>query len=379
MTSTLTRITVDAAALRNAVDNAPGASAGKTTDVKHAVIALEVSGGNMIVQSSSPDRHRLTSIPCEGDLPKVAVHGATFAEIIKSASGEVRIEVRTDPTSGNAKLKIASDGMSFSLATLDVDLLDAPVRPAGSPQVMVNAKTFASMIARAAKAASSDVARPVLTVMHVSAANGSLRVSTTDSYRVADMSTPCEGDLELDIVPGTADLVAASKGFVGDVTIQVDGTNVFIRSGTSMDVLRQIEGTYPEIDKILPSAFSTEVTVTDVSAFKRRLERLKPIAEPTSKQVAGGVMVTLTLTADGSTVEASGKEVGTGKGELDVEINGPDIEISFALDYLLNALDQNGGAALTLKFNDALKPLVIDGGTVDSITHQAVVMPKRAN
>jgi DNA polymerase-3 subunit beta len=227
---------------------------------------------------------------------------------------------------------------------------------AGAMRVGLPDGVFDAMLDVAVAAVSTDESRPVLTGVHLEARGDSIRVSATDSYRLArvmlhggdalqgiDMVLPVKGGKYLQAIGSATGIGAVDAA--GEVCAWVD-----LYSDDAVLSLRRIVGQFPNVDQLIPEAsFYTGFGCTD-----GLLNPVRTIAGVASRYAPLELMI-----------EGGALSVGFGSGELIVDpvvasrgIVGEDMLIGANAAYLEAGLRFVGDNA-PLRFISPLRPMLL--------------------
>lgn len=305
----------------------------------------------------------------------VLLPGRLFSQIVArfpdaavdvDATGD-RVEVRC----GRATFRVRSMPVEDFPALPEVD----PDAPSGE----VKSDAFNRLVTQVARAASNDVARPVLTGVHLEAGDGRIVAAATDSYRLAVRELPWGADTEATaLVPARALTEAAKAGHEvgGAVTIVFEEDKASFLLGDRRLTTQLIDGTFPNFRKLLPDGHETSVVV-DRPALVDALQRVAVVA-------LGQANTPVSLTFEDGTVDlaAGNRELGDAAEALPAEIDGPGLSIAFNPTYLLAGLDATGTERIRIELRDGLKPAVLrpqveDDDEGDDLTY--LLMPMRVS
>lgn len=202
--------------------------------------------------------------------------------------------------------------------------------------------------------ASTDAAKAILTGVRV--ADG--HVCATDGHRM--LRWPLQAPTGVAVT-----LPAATMKLIGDqpAVISVEGGHAAICLPGSTIHSRVLDGTYPDVAKLIPATFEARITC-DRHRLTRALERVAVVAE------AHNSVVKLTAT-DGElaiTADADGRN-----GCERLLCDGPDAKWAFNVRYLLDGLRiYRDCDTVTIAGNSPTTPVVLTGASMD-VTY--LVMP----
>jgi DNA polymerase-3 subunit beta len=244
---------------------------------------------------------------------------------------------------------LTASGGSYGLAGQDAaDYPAMPAVEAPSAELALSAGVRACMTA-----ASSDASKALLQGIHL--ANGYMEA--TDGHRLMRYAVDLPDGIDLVLPASTMKLLQDHT-----VTIAHAGGQAVITTDDGITIYsRIIDGTYPDVTKLIPADFKHTITL-DRHRFTRALERVAIIGEVVKLEALGNT-IAITAEADAN----NGKELlaieGTGKGVW-----------AFNVHYLLDGLKAlKGHDAVTLSANTATTPVVLT--PVDDTDRTYLIMP----
>ncbi len=302
----------------------------------------------------------------------VAVPGKEFREIIFSLpAGNVTLDY-VDGT-----LKITTPATTFSVQC--PESTEYPQFPQVTGEVITLEKELFKNIAVVTLfSASSDQARPLLTGILFELSPEKTRIVATDGFRlsVTDYTPKQEQAATRFILPAKA--VGEVCRVVGQLesetivfTVSEALKQVFISfSGIEM-YARVLEGEYPPYERIMPSLFTTEVTVSSEEVLEQ-VKRATIFSRDTSS------IVQLQITPEKLIVTASSSTLGNFSGEIaTAHIKGDGGTIAFKSKYLLDFLQATKDNEIWFGMSDSLKPALFQAKKYPG--YQYVVMPFRVS
>lgn len=226
-----------------------------------------------------------------------------------------------------------------------------------------------------AYAAAVDESRPVLTGIRFQVLGDSLIVVATDGFRLSrkvitdskfkiaePIILPARTIQELARVVGES-----NDGEVEMVTISENNQVIFVCDGVEI-VSRILEGNFPDVDKIIPNQFKTEVTI-DKGELERSLRQAAIFARENSNIVRFQVLGSRFI------VKSQAQQLGENESEIEIEKEGEDGEIAFNYRFVLDFLASVVGERIVLKINDSLSPGVWMEEKNKNLIH--LIMPVR--
>jgi DNA polymerase-3 subunit beta len=287
-----------------------------------------------------------------------------------------------DVFSEGNKVQVTCGSTRFSLLMMPVD--DYPTLPsAPASSGTIAGDVFTHAVAQVSIAADRGDTLPILTGVRVEIEGDRLTLLATDRYRLAMREltwSPEDTDAShVALVPArTLSDTAKALGALGSIEIQLGGgasgdSLIGFEAGQRLTTTRLLDGEYPKVTSIFPSSADTE-SVIETAALIEAVKRVALVAERNTP-------VRLNFSDAQVTIDA-----GTGDGAQATEaveavLTGPDIEIAFNPQFLLDGLGALGTAYSRLSFTVSGRPAVLSGqdevdGVADT-TYRYVLMPVR--
>ena len=339
-------------------------------------VLLEAADGRLTCRATDLDVAAEVSLPVQAEQPgTVLLPARLFSQIVaKCPDAPVELDGTGD------RVEITCGRATFRVRSMPVE--DFPALPevdSDAPRGNVKADSFNRLVTQVARAASTDVARPVLTGVQLDAADGMLTAAATDSYRLAVRKLAWEEQVTASVlVPARALSEAARAGAEagGSVTLVFEEDKASFLLGDRRLTTNLIDGQFPSYEKLLPDGFETAV-VLDRPALVDALQRVAVVA-------LGQANTPVQLTFEDGTVDlqAGNRELGDAAEALPADIEGTGLTIAFNPTYLLAGLDATGTEQIRIELRDGLKPAVLrpqpEGDeAVDDLTY--LLMPMRVN
>jgi DNA polymerase-3 subunit beta len=253
---------------------------------------------------------------------------------------------------------------------------ELPIMPAPIAELPIG--LLASMIGRTIFAISAEESRFTLNGALMELAPGSVTMVSTDGHRLAMMEKQEEiagienpyrallpkkamGEilkLAQDVQPG------ATLRFAGDEN------HLFFQFGDRLLMSRRLTGNFPDFERVLPKDHPNHVTVKR-DEVRGSIERVSQFADERSRairfQVAPGE----------ARIYSSLSETGESEESLPVTYDGPEVEIGFNAQYLLDFLRAVSEEDVRFYFKDAHSAGELRPGPDAGYTYRYVVMPMR--
>ena len=273
-------------------------------------------------------------------------------------------------TAGRSRTRIA--GMSRE------SFPELPQMPAKIAELPV--KVVATMIARTQFAISTEESRFTLSGALLLMTPDALTMVATDGHRLAYVQTKNEsGNVDTNfraLVPKKAmgELVKLADGADGEnakANFSGDDNHLFFEVGDRLLITRKLTGNFPDFERALPKDHNL-IAKLEKDKIRAAIERVAQFADERSRAIR------VQFTNGEVKIFSSSVEMGESEETVDSEYQGPDLEIGFNAQYLLDflrAISQDH-VAFELKDQKSAGELRPSG---DSVTDQYryVVMPMR--
>jgi len=305
----------------------------------------------------------------------VLVLGRLLADISRNLPARP-VDVTTD----GSKVQVTCGSSRFSLLLMPAD--DYPTLPA-SPAISgtIAGDVFTQAVAQVSIAADRGDTLPILTGVRVEIEGDKITLLATDRYRLAMRELTWNPEVSdashVALVPArTLSDTAKALGASGSVEIHLGGAAdglIGFEAGQRRSTTRLLDGEYPKVTSIFPSSAETE-SVIETTALVEAVKRVALVAErntPVRLRFSEGQVVIEAGTGDDAQASEAVEAVTTG----------PEIEIAFNPQFLLDGLGAVGTPYSRLSFTQSSRPAVLSGqaelgGQADT-SYRYVLMPVR--
>jgi DNA polymerase-3 subunit beta len=305
----------------------------------------------------------------------VLVLGRLLADISRNLPNRP-VDVTTD----GSKVQVTCGSSRFSLLLMPAD--DYPTLPA-SPAVSgtIAGDVFTQAVAQVSIAADRGDTLPILTGVRIEIEGDKITLLATDRYRLAMRELTWNPEVSdashVALVPArTLSDTAKALGASGSVEIHLGGAAeglIGFEAGQRRSTTRLLDGEYPKVTSIFPSSAETE-SVIETTALVEAVKRVALVAErntPVRLRFSDGQVVIEAGTGDDAQASEAVEAVTTG----------PEIEIAFNPQFLLDGLGAVGTPYSRLSFTQSSRPAVLSGqaelgGQADT-SYRYVLMPVR--
>ena len=290
---------------------------------------------------------------------RAAVNIELLASISRRLPGDA--EITLEP--GDHSIILRSGRTRVSFRTLPIEDFPAFQDGGYTSEFTIAAPDLLKVLSRTAPFISDDASRYYLSGVHFSIQTRDgirmLRAAATNGMQLAAAYLPAPGDgIPEIIVPRQAvgEIVKLLEGTNGSVALSVSHNKIKLVEGTTTLISKLIDGTFPEIDRVIPRD-NTNVLRVDAAVFLRSLNLVSVMAERTGLRV-----VKLDIEASSLTLSTKDPEAGDAVeviGAGDMEYDGEPMEIAFQPKYLIDVA-RLCGETVEFRFADAQAPFRVD-------------------
>ena len=332
-------------------------------------VFLEAEKNHLLIRSTDLYSGFETKIPAQVKKEgKIIIPAKPLISLLSSLSDEkINIESKDN------NIYITTKNTSTTLKSYSQEDFPKLPKVKNNQKIIFNTdKLFSNLKSVFFAASDSDIKPEITSIFFRSASDKTLKIAATDSFRLAEKSF--EGDFKKTdsfLFPrkSASDFMKIIENFEGEVELSFDEHHLFASHPSFSYFTRIVEGNFPDYDQIMPSAFSTEVTLNK----KELVENLKlagvfsgRLKETKLKAYAGDNILEI-ITTD--------SELGEHNSQLTAQITGENLEISFNQKYLLEGLEPINSDSVILRFSGASRPLLIQNPRDVSYTY--LVMPMK--
>lgn len=313
----------------------------------------------------------------------ITVPGRIFGELVSSFAADKVVALQTK----GASLHVTCAGYEGNLRGIAAE--EFPVIPQVSNQAScsVGPHELQEALGQVSFAAATDDTRPVLAGVLFSFRGSSLTLTAADSFRLAvrqmEVVKPLGQDIDI-IVPlrtvQELSRILSDQEEPIEITVTPNRSQVLFHLSTVDLVSRLIEGTFPNVQQVIPTRSSTRV-ILNTKDFQNASKFASLIARDANNIVRLTISDNHTAERDGATdapgtvTVGANADVGDAKVTVDavVESDSPQLTIAFNGKYLGDVLGVINTGQVSLELNSPSSPGVVRPVGANNYTH--VIMP----
>ncbi len=300
----------------------------------------------------------------------ITVPAKKFLDIVRSLPDDAIISVQQI----EERVQVSSGRSKFTLSSLPATEFPNVEQDDSSDQYVLPQKLLSQLIEATAFAMAQQDVRYYLNGMSLEMIQSMVRTVATDGHRLAMSSRHVDG---LN-VPERRQVIVPRKGILelnrlladDDQPVQVYIGASHLRATTAEFTFttKLVDGKFPDYERVIPRGGDKEV-VGDRQVLKSIFSRAAILANEKYRGVR------MTLTSGSLVVKANNPEQEEAEVAVEVDYDGPDLEVGFNVSYLLDVMNVISGEQVRFVLADANSSALLTDFDDDASAY--VVMPMR--
>lgn len=296
-----------------------------------------------------------------------------LTEYVAAGTGKtIRLEKK------EAQLSVQTDQGEATIKGLPADEFPLIPETENSPLFTLATPLLKEALKKTVGACAQDEARPALSGVLFWKKAGLVRLTATDSYRLAEVQIalpPREGSKTEQetkiIVPQRAvtELVRLLENGDNEISVVVSEAQSLFRAPSFLLVSRLIAGEFPNYIDIIPDKEQTRLKVET-----KELQRAVKVAALFAREV-GNHITLVAHPSGGLTVRAASPQIGENETKLAASVSGEELTVAFNARYLTEALGSINSKMTDIALTGKTSPAVFREEDNSSFLH--LVMPLR--
>ena len=308
---------------------------------------------------------------------KIAVPAQLFSHFVSLLpKGNLKLET------ANSNLKIKHDGRETQIkgfASEDFPIIPGPT---GGLSVSLNSRLFGQGLSQIAGFSTPSSSRPEISGVYFFLEKNQLTMAATDSFRLGEKKLPIENPSSEEcsfILPQKTcrEAISIFGEKEGQLKLEVSPNQVMFESSMEETphpqvqlVSKLIEGEYPNYQEIIPKKFATQITFKKEEA----LEQIK-LASLFGKKT-NEIKLKIDSKSQKVKIFSQNPDVGEYKADIEAQVKGPNLEISFNSKFLADGLSSIKSPEVIFGFNGPEGAAIINPGDSGE-NYLYVVMPMK--
>ena len=332
-----------------------------------AGIYLRADGSMLEIQANNFSTGLITRIPVNTEVPgEVVVSGKRFQEFVRNMPDDTITFHDVDNM-----LAIESGGASVELLTMTASDFPKVKTPDTDHSFKIRTTTLRNLIKRTAFAVAKDDARPIFTGCCFEVKGDTISLVATNTHRLALAKAQLPDSYEdcTFVVPADA---------LRGIMLRIDPNDVenYVTIGYSTRYLtftfdnvfvntRLIEGVFPPYERVIPTSSITYVKA-ETAEFRRAVDFVALMSRETEYNT-----VKFTFGNGNIEISSNSPEIGGAGQNIEAEIDGDDLEISFNVAYIADVLKVVESKQINIALNDKFSPAAFTEPDNDNYTYIA--------
>ncbi len=333
-------------------------------------VLLNCSPNGLELTGTDLELEMIAHIPLEGATPgSTTVPARKLSDIVKALPEGADIDVTLE----ESRCILRSGKSRFTLSTLPAVEYPAMEDADALFSLAVPQRYLKGLLDRTSFAMAQQDVRYYLNGLLLEIEDNTLRTVATDGHRLAlcEMGTehnPPEGVRIIVPRKGVTELTRQLDDVDDLVTLEFGRNHLRVRLDDLTFTTKLIDGKFPDYERVVPLD-NRNVVTADRGRLREMIRRASILSNEKYRgirlQIRPGIINAL----------AHNPEQEEAEEELEVQYNGPELEIGFNASYLLDALSAIDSDTVYLRFADSSSSCLIDGE--GDMTSRYVVMPMR--
>ena len=304
------------------------------------------------------------------------VPARTFTELVSTLTDkqvDIELNVRTQT------LNVVCGASNTDMKCIDSQEFPPMPVPDLEDGIEINVADIKEMIQQVAFAASTDEARPILTGVLVTVEDNQITLSAADGFRLsirgAELSNPATRSIS-SVIPARALTELARIAADGEQTLSMvlpQGRGQVIFHMKNIELVSQlIEGSYPDLQQLIPQGYNTRAVLT-TSTFLKACKQAEIFAREGSHIARVNILNGGELEPGHVEISGQSEETGFNQTIVDATIEGEPQLIAFNVRFLREILDVISSPNVALETTADTSPGVVRPVGEENFLH--VIMP----
>jgi len=299
----------------------------------------------------------------------ITVSGKKIFEIVKSLPDG---KIVTFHEQKDLMMEVTSGESEFKVLCLPKEDYPQVPEPKFEKNIVFPVDIFKEMIERVYFAIAQEQ-RYYLNGALMLIKNKTLELVSTDGHRLSYTAKTLEGlslTKEIRVIVAKKTLGEVRKFADGDVEFDLDENNLFFKVGNRILISRIIESKFPNFEAVIPKDNPNAVGLPR-QEFTDAIRRVSLLSAERSRGIK------FYLEKGKLRLFSSNPEIGEARDKLDIDYKGPEIEIGFNSQYIIDYLTTIGSEKIRLELKDENSAALMRPETDERIKSVYVLMPMK--
>lgn len=304
------------------------------------------------------------------------VPARTFSDLVGALPQE---PVRLALTKSTETLHVSCARTEANIKGIDAQEFPLVPEAEEDGRIRLEASLFKEMINQVTFAAATDDARPTLTGIFTRFDGDTITMAATDGFRLSRRIAQHPGYVEKPrtvIIPARAldELARIMGDDVEELYIMMpENRNQVIFDMESIVLVSQlIDGNFPDFESVIPKRHKTR-TVLNTASLLKACKTADIFAREASHTARIHIEPANEMSEGYATISATSVETGDNEAQVDADVDGDAVELSFNVKYLTDVLTVVGSPQVALETTSSVEPGVVKSVGKDDFLH--IIMP----
>ncbi len=334
-------------------------------------VLLQVKDNALFITGTDLEVEMVAKIALVGEVfeGEVTVPAKKLVEVVKSLDAEDMITMQLQ----DSKVKVSSGSSKFTLSTLPANEFPNLEDSIGLAEIHANVAELKNVIAATQFAMAQQDVRYYLNGMLFDINQQQLVAVATDGHRLALSKIAITSELsdrQQAIIPrkGVIELNRFLSSVDEAVKLQISNNHIKASSDHFSFTSKLVDGKYPDYEKVLPKGSDKMLSCSRIEMK----EALQKAAILCNEKFRG---VRFNLSQGNVQINSNNPEQEEAEIHLAVDYSGPELEMGFNVNYMLDVLNTIAAEQIKLSFSDANSSLLVEA--MDDTSSVYVIMPMR--
>lgn len=304
------------------------------------------------------------------------VPARTFSDLVGALPQE---QVKLTLAKSTETLHVSCARTEANIKGIDAQEFPLVPEPEEDGRIRLDAALFKEMISQVTFAAAADDARPTLTGIYTRFEGDTLTMAATDGFRLSRRTAQFPGYVESPrtvIIPARA-LDEVARVMSDDleelyVVMPENRNQIVFDMETIVIVSQLIDGNFPDFESVIPKRHKTR-SVLNTASLLKACKTADIFAREASHTARIHIEPGNEMSAGYATISATSVETGDNEAQVDAEVDGDPIELSFNVKYLTDVLSVVGTPQVAIETTSSVEPGVVKAVGSDDFLH--IIMP----
>jgi DNA polymerase-3 subunit beta len=332
-------------------------------------IHLKANAVTKSLTIEATDLDSYISCDCDCDVTEdidVCINGKSFLDVLRGLSDTVQLSCV------DSVLHISSGGFTADIAgTPTYDWPECP-KLDNQKQLNISVNSLKTLINKTSYAASLDTTRAQLCGINFVALGEQIKAVATDGHVLAEY----KGSLSSTVSEKTSFIINVGKLLLllkavegsDEVVVSVSDKNVLFDNGKAVVVLKTIDGTYPDYERVIPKNHDRTACIDREDVIKA-IKRVGVVSNAKTR------LVKLSFTGNMLTLTTRNLDIGASANDtITCEFSGDDLVMGFNSALLVETLNNIQEHSVTMLLNGPIGACVVNSECGDG---RFLIMPLR--